>query len=315
MMDSLVQIDRARQALAQIDTPRRAKEVGDMAETLRAYLKRAGASLELQNEAAEVKLWAERAGGQLLAKMEKHKGGPVRLHDATTLKLDDLGIEKTQSHRLQLQAEIPEDRFREHIAETKDAAKELTSRGAIMLGLRLPKERHKPPKADTPPFDGLYDCVVIDPPWPMEKTLREDYLNQHAMDYPTMTLDEIRANRPPMAMAAHALLWTTHRFLPDALDVLKAWDVKYVCTFVWHKPGGFQPVGLPQYNCEFCLYGRHGHPEFTTTQGLKTCFEAARGKHSEKPVFFYESLANATDGCRLDMFNRRKIEGFDGWGA
>ena len=96
---------------------------------------------------------------------------------------------------------------------------------------------------------GHYDVIVIDPPWPMEKIERDVRPNQSEFDYPTMTEADLAAMKMPAADDCHMWLWTTHRFLPMALRLLDAWKFKYVCTFVWHKPGGFQPIGLPQYNC------------------------------------------------------------------
>jgi N6-adenosine-specific RNA methylase IME4 len=164
--------------------------------------------------------------------------------------------------------------------------------------------------------DGQYSVIIVDPPWPMEKIERDVRPNQVAFEYPTMSETEL-VNFDLSAMAAddcHLFCWTTQKFFPMALKLLSSWGFRYVCTMVWHKPGGFQPIGLPQYNCEFVLYARRGSPKFIDTKAFSCCFTAVRSEHSRKPGVFYSLVRRVTDGPRIDVFSREPREGFDQFG-
>jgi N6-adenosine-specific RNA methylase IME4 len=164
--------------------------------------------------------------------------------------------------------------------------------------------------------DGQYSVIVIDPPWDMKKIERDVRENQVDFEYPTMTLDELAAMNVG-GMAAddcHFFCWTTQKYLPPAMELLGKWGFRYVLTMVWHKPGGFQPIGLPQYNCEFVLYGRKGSPQFVDTKQFFCCFEAPRREHSRKPDEFYDLIRRVTDGPRIDVFSREARDGFAQYG-
>jgi N6-adenosine-specific RNA methylase IME4 len=148
----------------------------------------------------------------------------------------------------------------------------------------------------------------------MEKIEREVRPNQIGFDYPTMNEAELSAMTLPAADDCHLFCWTTHKHLPMALRLLDAWGFRYVLTMVWHKPGGFQPIGLPQYNCEFAVYGRKGSPKFVDTKAFNACFEAPRREHSRKPDEFYDVIRRVTGGSRIDMFSREDRAGFSSWG-
>jgi len=227
-------------------------------------------------------------------------------------KIRNTPIADSTTQLLELARLKPEEQIEvaKHLENKKTVAEAIQEHRREKIKKQLEEISAKPVN----PVTKKYDVIVIDPPWEMKKIERDVAPNQVEFDYPTMTVDEIKNIELPAKDDCHIWLWTTQKYLPDAFQIFEHWGVKYICTFVWHKQGGFQPFGLPQYNCEFILYGRKGTPEFFDLKDFKVCFEAPRAGHSVKPDYFYEMVKRVTAGSRLDMFGRRRIDGFDSWG-
>jgi len=162
---------------------------------------------------------------------------------------------------------------------------------------------------------GKFKTIVIDPPWPVQKIVRNVRPNQDVMDYKTMTLDEI-ATLPISDLAdpegCHVYLWSTHKFLPDALKLFEAWGVKYQCLMTWVKNVGITPFSW-MYSTEHVLFGRIGSLQLNQL-GLRLDFSAKVTQHSKKPDVFYERVIAASPEPRLEMFARNARDGFTVWG-
>src|SRR5258708_20250163 len=71
----LARLETARRLLAEVRSVDDAKAIHDFAEAARVYARQARLGLEAQNDAAEIRLRAERKLGELLAALPKHDGG------------------------------------------------------------------------------------------------------------------------------------------------------------------------------------------------------------------------------------------------
>ena len=112
----------------------------------------------------------------------------------------------------------------------------------------------------------------------------------------------------------HLFCWATQKYLPMAWRLVHTWGFRYVCTFVWHKPGGFQAVGPPPFNCEFVVYARRDSPKFVDTKDFFTCFTAPRREHNPKLGEFYAVVKRVTAAPRIDVFSRERRDGFAQFG-
>ncbi len=165
------------------------------------------------------------------------------------------------------------------------------------------------------PVEGKYRAIVIDPPWQIEKILRDERPNQFDIDYPTMTMDEI-TDLPIPDLASedgcHIYLWTTHKHLPDALGLLESWGADYQCVLTWVKNVGMTPFSF-MYSTEHCLFAHIGSLPLLK-MGKRLDFSAKVREHSRKPDEFYDLVREVSPEPRLDMFGRGKHDGFAVWG-
>ena len=186
-------------------------------------------------------------------------------------------------------------------------------------------------QALAPPSCSAFRCIVADPPWKYGKwgsasdspTARKKFPNGQwskafDMDYPTMTVDEIKA-LPVETLAADQCdlyLWVTQKYLPDSFDVLKAWGFRYCQTLTWCKaPRGTGQGGLYCPTTEFLILGRRGKMPTGKKREDSTWWQVKRQKrHSQKPEEFLDMIERQSDGPRLEMFARRKREGWSYWG-
>lgn len=161
---------------------------------------------------------------------------------------------------------------------------------------------------------GKYSCLIVDPPWPMQKIERDVRPNQVEFDYPTMSEDELKVFPLPdwTADDCHLYLWTTQKHLPLALRLAEHWGFKYQCLMTWVKNVGFTPFSW-MYSTEHVLFCTKGNLPLLAL-GKRLDFSAKVREHSRKPDEFYDLVREVSPGPRLDVFSREKRDGFEQYG-
>jgi N6-adenosine-specific RNA methylase IME4 len=129
---------------------------------------------------------------------------------------------------------------------------------------------------------------------------------------------------------AHLYLWTTNSFLRAAFEVMDAWGFQFKTNVTWVKltntaelvetPYGIAPrlrPGMGRYFrgvTEHCLFGVRGRLPLLQGDMRTTAFFAPRGRHSTKPEAFYSLVESSSPGPYLELFARRRREGWTSWG-
>jgi myosin heavy subunit len=153
-MSNLVKYDQARNALAACRNVDEIKDISDKSEAMRLYAKQAN-DPEMEQWAAEIKLRAQRAIGEISLGMEKQKnqsalpsGGKSK-----TDALADAGISTSSANRYEQLAKITDAKVEELIAKSKEAGKPISVK-AVLANTATPKPvKEVAPVVDTPVED------------------------------------------------------------------------------------------------------------------------------------------------------------------
>lgn len=164
-----------------------------------------------------------------------------------------------------------------------------------------------------------YRTIYADPPWnergagKCKRGADKYYPLMKTRDIIMMSdfIDEIAADN------CHLYLWVTNNFLPDGIDVMKAWGFDYKTVITWFKTYG----GLGQYFrglTEQCLFGVKGKSPYKIIDGKKqmglTGFISAKQEHSVKPDQMRKMIEKVSYPPFIELFARKRFKGWDAWG-
>jgi N6-adenosine-specific RNA methylase IME4 len=177
-----------------------------------------------------------------------------------------------------------------------------------------------------------YATIVADPPWHYDGGLTFATSNTlkggrsmgaaASLRYPTMPTPEICALpiEKFAARDAHLYLWTTNAFMREAHDVAVAWGFAPKTIITWVKMQAENPM-VPSMKMGYYYRSATEHVLFCVRGSLSlrgpaapTAFLHPRLPHSVKPARFYEMIEQQSPGPYLEVFARRRRQGWDAYG-
>jgi N6-adenosine-specific RNA methylase IME4 len=157
-----------------------------------------------------------------------------------------------------------------------------------------------------------YGTIYAEPPWPCDDAPTQ----QHGYRRPQLPVDAIAA-LPIGQLAApssHLHIWTTDRFLRDAMQIIEAWGFAYKGSLVWICPelgnGDYWGIGH-----QYLLLGVRGSAPFSTYRPRSWFFDARHSVASDvKPYVIAALIKQISPYPRLHLFNESVTDGWTTWG-
>ena len=152
----------------------------------------------------------------------------------------------------------------------------------------------------------LYGVIYADLPKRFE-TYSEGSRSERTADndHTTMTIDDIAEIELPAASNGVLFLWTTVPMLKTAIDLMSRWNFEYksACTGLWFRN-----------RMEMLLIGTRGNVP-APAMGKRLAQAINPGKPNEQLDAFADMIAAMFPNVpKLEMFARKRREGWDVWG-
>jgi N6-adenosine-specific RNA methylase IME4 len=164
----------------------------------------------------------------------------------------------------------------------------------------------------------MYNVIVADPPWQFGDKL-PGATRGAERNYDCMPVDEIqRFHLPPMGNDSVLFLWRVASMQREALNVMSAWGYTQKTELVWLKKTAylnrwFGMGRIVRAEHEVCLIGTRGRPK-VLSNSIRSVFAARVKAHSEKPDEFFEIVQSLYAGPYVELFARKRREGWTCFG-
>ncbi len=182
-------------------------------------------------------------------------------------------------------------------------------------------------RAQTPltlPESQRFGTILADPPWRFSnRTGKMAPEHKRLLRYSTMSHQEI-LELPVSDLSldqSHLYLWVPNALILEGLEVMEAWGFTYKTNLVWYKirqDGGPDGRGVGFYFrnvTELILFGVRGSLR-TLPPGRSqvNIISSRKREHSRKPDELYDIIERCSAGPYLELFARRRREGWTQWG-
>ena len=163
-----------------------------------------------------------------------------------------------------------------------------------------------------------YQCILVDPPWKQTMTGKYKAAKNQRPDrlpYETMSLEQLL--RLPVRLLgaedSHLWLWTTNQTIEDGFALMRAWGFKYLSMVHAIKPSGTGNYFV--HRSQTLLFGYKAKCRFPLQRYKPNVIDVPQPKrHSEKWDETYDYIESISPGPRIELFARRKRDGWDVWG-
>jgi N6-adenosine-specific RNA methylase IME4 len=334
-----IKIAPLQRALEAAVEPADIKEIAAQLDAFESYMHDCGLySIEDMRPINEARMRARWKLGRALKAVER-TAGPGRGKVEKTLSgftsfLKDLGLTKPTALEAQRIGAMPEDKLIKAFEQWRQRPDLLHYSDLLMIAKpywhqELRRETHQRIKAqaeaaqaEAPERLGPFPLIYLDPPWLFDTHTPEMTHRMPDDHYPTMTDDEIVAERffgrTISEMAAEIgvmLMWCTSSNMLRACAVMDRLGFTYKTNAVWDK----QKIGTGKIfrnQHEMLLYGSRGEPPMPVTlyPSVFSGEKFERRTHSAKPDevrLIIERMYPAFDqSTRVEIFARGQIPGW-----